>query len=96
MPNLSLRINTTGHIFEWLALALTDEELKQDWVQNAANALALLILQAHNQPIEGGSLYHATHGLIMYHARVWGPGKLGIRLPPLPLPPGSRPVDAKG
>src|SRR5204863_139184 len=33
-------ISTSGHILEWLALALTDEELKEKWMQDAARALS--------------------------------------------------------
>src|SRR5262249_17391059 len=55
-----LRINTTGHILEWLALALSDDELVQPWVQAAANALALQILDQGNAPIDSGSMYHAV------------------------------------
>ena len=35
-PDMQLRLNTTGHIFEWLALALSDEELHEPWVRKAA------------------------------------------------------------
>lgn len=87
----SLRINTTGHTFEWLALTLTDAELREPWVQDAANALSLMILEARGEQIEGGLLYHAAHGLIMYHARVYAPEKLGPGGVPLPLPPSHRP-----
>jgi hypothetical protein len=83
-----LRVNTTGHTLEWLALALSDAELKEQWVQDAANALALMILDMQGQPIEGGSLYHAVHGLLLYYARVYDRHTLG---PPelfFPLPPG--------
>lgn len=90
--SLSLRINTTGHTLEWLALTLTDAELREGWVQDAVNALSLMILEAQSQPIEGGSLYHAAHGLIMYHARVYAPHKLGSGGVPLPLPPSHRPA----
>jgi hypothetical protein len=75
-----LRIGTTGHVLEWLALALSDAELRQPWVENAANALSLMILESRSQPVESGALYHATHGLQMYHVRRFGP------LPGLPLP----------
>jgi hypothetical protein len=85
--DMQLRINTTGHIFEWLALALTDAELQEPWVQEAANALAMMFLEIQSQPMEGGSLYHAAHGLIIYHSRVWGAEKLGPLAPPVPLPP---------
>jgi hypothetical protein len=79
-----LRINTTGHTLEWLALALPDAELKQPWVGEAANALALMILDQQGVPIEGGSLYHAVHGLILYYARVYGTDFLGPQKPVLP------------
>ncbi len=79
-----LRINTTGHTLEWLALTLTDAELKEPWVQSAANALSLMILEQRGAPIEGGSLYHAVHGLILYHARVYGTEFLGAQKPVFP------------
>lgn len=87
--NKQLRIGTTGHILEWLALALTDAELKEPWMQDAATALSMLILDLQGAPIESGALYHAVHGLLMYYARVYdrttlGPPELLIPLPPDP------------
>jgi hypothetical protein len=81
------RIYTTGHMLEFLCLALSDAEIKEQWVQDAANALALLILELHDQPVEGGRLYHAVHALLMYYARVYdretlGPPELHIPLAP--------------
>jgi hypothetical protein len=81
------RINTTGHTLEWLALALPEAELREEWVQNAANALALLILDLQGAPIEGGSLYHAVHGLLLYYARVYDRETLGPKELYYPLPP---------
>src|SRR5581483_7624286 len=66
------RIASTGHIFEWLALYLTDSELEARWVRDAASALAVMILDNQEAALEFGSLYHAAHGLAMYHARLWG------------------------
>jgi hypothetical protein len=83
--DVQLRISTTGHVFEWLALSLPDVELRAAWVQEAANALSLLILDSQGSPIEGGALYHATHGLHIYHDRVFGPLP-GHRGPKIPLP----------
>jgi hypothetical protein len=84
-PDVQRRINTTGHILEWLALAMTDEELREPWVQEAANALVLMILQNRSNAIDGGSLYHATHGLYIYRTRVFGtPPPTGLLIP---LPP---------
>lgn len=83
--DLQLRINTTGHILEWLALSLSDEELRQPWIQDAVNALSLMILDIQRMPMEGGTLYHAVHGLLIYYARVYDAKKLGPLKPPIPL-----------
>jgi hypothetical protein len=71
------RIYCTGHTLEWLAQALPVSELKEEWMQNAASALSLMILELQGQPIEGGSLYHAVHGLLIYYARVYDRETLG-------------------
>lgn len=84
-----LRINTTGHILEWLALSLPDEELKAEWVENAANALSVQILELKGSPIDSGSMYHAVHGLYLYHARRYG-GTFAPTQLKIPLPPGWR------
>jgi hypothetical protein len=89
-PDLQLRLSTTGHIFEWLALASTDAELQEPWVREAANALTLQFLEIQRMPMEGGTLYHAVHGLLIYYARVYGPEWLGPNAPHVPLPPGSK------
>ena len=78
-----LRISTTGHILEWLSLYLPDRELEEAWVQEAANALAKTMIETRLDPIEGGALYHAAHGLNMYHSRLFGDAKAKR---PFPLP----------
>ncbi len=65
------RINTTGHTLEWLALYLPDDELKAQWVQDAVMALCKMVLDRSDEDIDGGSLYHATHGLHIYYDRVF-------------------------
>ncbi len=77
-----LRISTTGHIVEWLALALTDDELKAPWMQEAVSRLSRMILDMGNEPIDGGALYHAAHGLALYHMRVFGTPPAFLPLPP--------------
>lgn len=64
-------IGSSGHILEWLATYLPDEELKAPWVQDAAMAVSQMILDAKAMPLESGALYHATHGLVTYHKRVY-------------------------
>jgi hypothetical protein len=85
-PDKQLRISTTGHTVEWLALALDDQELREQWMQDAVNALSMLILDTQGAPIEGAALYHAVHGLFIYHARVFDrsicPPELTIPLRP--------------
>jgi hypothetical protein len=85
-PDVQLRIGTTGHVLEWLALSLPEAELRAPWVQQAASALALLILDSEGRPVEGGALYHASHGLRIYHDRVFGPLESEGRGPLIPLP----------
>ena len=79
-------IGTTGHVFEWLTLALSDKELRERWVERAAEALSLKILEIADKELESGALYHATHGLQMYYTRLYGPvpgGSLTV-IPPHP------------
>lgn len=81
------RINTTGHVLEWLALSLTKKELREPWVEDAANGLSLLILGCQGVDLESGSLYHAAHGLQMYYARIWGNPAGSAEKVELPPPP---------
>ncbi len=71
--DLALRINTSGHTLEFLALALDDNELKAPWVTHAVVALCNLFEITKSVNLECGSLYHATHGLIEYYERRFGP-----------------------
>jgi hypothetical protein len=82
-----LRIGTTGHVLEWLSLALPESELNAPWVQDAANALALMILEAQGTAVESGALYHASHGLRLYRERVFGHPSTEKRESFIPAPP---------
>jgi hypothetical protein len=84
-PDMQLRMNTTGHIVEWLAYSLPESELRQEWMERAVNRLALMFLEIQNQPMESGTLYHALHGLRIYHERVFGGTELGPQKPFLVL-----------
>ena len=85
---IELRIGTTGHVLEWLAFALPAARLREQWVQDAAGALSLLILDSQSRSIESGALYHAAHGLHIYHDRVFGPMP-DRKAPVIPLRPGE-------
>lgn len=93
---VQVRIGSSGHVLEWLSLAATDAELREQWMQDAANALSLLILDSQDQSIESGAMYHATHGLQIYHARVFGNNHFGNTKFMVPLPPGESLPKPKG
>jgi hypothetical protein len=84
-----VRIGTTGHVLEWLSLALPDARLHEPWVQEAANALALMILDGQSTSIESGALYHAAHGLRLYHDRMFPLPTSEKHESIVPLPPDS-------
>jgi mannose/cellobiose epimerase-like protein (N-acyl-D-glucosamine 2-epimerase family) len=71
LDNMQQRIYTTGHTVEWLAFSLPDADLEKAWVQDAVSALSRMILEIRSDPMESGAIYHAVHGLILYHTRVW-------------------------
>jgi len=71
-PDVFARLSATGHVFEVLALALTDERLVEPWVTRAADRLVTLLEQTADLDVECGALYHAAHGLALYRSRVCG------------------------
>jgi hypothetical protein len=84
--DMQARMYSTGHILEWLAYSLPKEELHQDWLERAVYGLAGMFLDIQDKPMESGALYHAVHGLRIYHDRVFGEG-LGEQKPFLVLAP---------
>ena len=66
------RISKSGHTLEFLAIALTDDELTQPWVIKAVAHLCELFDRTQKLEIECGGLYHAAHGLVVYRERRWG------------------------
>ena len=66
------QIGTTGHTLEFLALAMSDEELKQPWVTRAVVRLCDLVDETKDFPLECGGLYHASRGLKLYRERRFG------------------------
>jgi hypothetical protein len=68
-PDIGLRINTTGHVLEFVCLGASDDQLKQPWVTKAVVFLSDLLEQTADVPVECGGLYHAVHGLMLYRDR---------------------------
>jgi hypothetical protein len=87
--DMQLRMNTSGHIVEWLAYSLPEEDLHKPWMEDAVNRLALMFLEIQDRSMESGTLYHAAHGLRIYYQRVFGDG-LGEQKPFLVQAPANR------
>ncbi len=77
------RIATSGHVFEFLMVALDDEQLKQPWVTRGMLHLVDCLEKTQKFDLECSSLYHAVHGLKLYRERMFGPMK---SLTPAPEP----------
>ncbi len=68
--DFSERLASTGHIMEWLMMALSDDEIKEPWVRNGINYLAWNMVQYRHLPASCGPLYHALDAVVMYQERV--------------------------
>lgn len=71
-PDLATSLSTTGHTLEFLTYALTDDELRQEWVQRAVQRLCEMFRSTQDYPLECGGLYHSARGLIVYRERMFG------------------------
>jgi hypothetical protein len=71
--DLATGLSTTGHTLEFLMYALTDEEIRQPWVQRGAERLCEMFRATQDYPLECGGLYHSVHGLLLYRERLFGP-----------------------
>ncbi|MFK7735238.1 MAG: hypothetical protein AB8B50_04370 [Pirellulaceae bacterium] len=67
--DLFAQLSSTGHLFEFLALACDAEKLKEPWIETSANRLCELIELTSAEDLDCGALYHALHGLKVYQQR---------------------------
>ena len=74
----SRRLETTGHITEWLAYSLSEEEIQDPRMVKAVDYLTNLLLDGRNEKWSIGPLGHGLHALAIYDERVFG-GKPGQR-----------------
>lgn len=68
--DLAQMLGSTGHTFEFVALALPDTEIRAAWVARAARYLSGILRSTMDRQLECGALYHATHGLVIYRQRL--------------------------
>jgi hypothetical protein len=64
-------VSTTGHMLEWLTVALSPEALRQEWVGRAVDRLCEEIEAHPFDAFSDGGIYHAAHGLRRYRDAVW-------------------------
>lgn len=69
--DLDRRLQTTGHVLEWLCFSLNDEQLREPWVTKTVTYVTNLLLDEHHE-WEIGHLGHALHALQMYNERMYG------------------------
>ncbi|MGC3971527.1 MAG: hypothetical protein QM775_30545 [Pirellulales bacterium] len=70
--DIDRRMQTTGHILEWLAFSLSDEQLRDPRVVKAVKYVTDILLNEHYTQWEVGHLGHGLHALQIYNERVFG------------------------
>lgn len=69
--DLDRKLQTTGHILEWLAWSLPDEQLSDPRMMRAADFLAGLLQDNSQRSWSIGPLGHGLHALMIYHERLY-------------------------
>ena len=68
--NFTQRVTASGHMMEWLMVALPDERLNEPWVRKGIYYLATQVITYRNSSADCGPLYHALDALVIYRDRV--------------------------
>jgi hypothetical protein len=66
------KVQTTGHILEWLVGSLEQDQLYQSRVVSAVEFLSAALLREPSREWKLGPLGHALHALTIYQERAWG------------------------
>ncbi|MEZ5940466.1 MAG: hypothetical protein R3C18_03675 [Planctomycetaceae bacterium] len=66
------RLKTSGHMLEWLMMALPQRRLEEEWVQRGVRALARDLVLSSDKPGNCGFVYHSLHALRLYQQRTGG------------------------
>lgn len=72
------RLQTSGHILEWMVYSLPKDELQEKDIVRAVDYVTTLLDQGRSSKWEIGPLGHGLHALCLYDERVFG-GRPGIR-----------------
>jgi hypothetical protein len=73
--DLAAELASSGHLFEFLALALPAEELEQTWVKVAGLRVCEILERTRDIEMECGALFHALNGLRLYRDRFASVGR---------------------
>ena len=72
------RLETTGHITEWLAFSLNKEQLVEPRMMKSVYYLSNLLIEHRDEKWGIGPLGHGLHALAIYDERIFG-GRPGTR-----------------
>jgi len=80
--DIGRRLQTTGHITEWLAYSLPKDQLVDAKMMKSVDYLATILREHPNERWSIGPLGHGLHALAIYDERVFGgaPGKRAEQL----------------
>ncbi len=73
--DIAQRIGTTGHVLEFMMVAMNDDEIREPWVTRAVVQLVSGFEMTKDFDLECGALYHSVRGLELYRERIYGPRK---------------------
>ena len=94
--DIDRKVQTTGHILEWLVASLDQEMLYHSRVIAATEFLTSALAREVNRDWKVGPLGHALHALSIYQERVWGvimPGNVAAFHGPMKATPISSLAD---
>jgi len=69
-PDIDRRLQTTGHITEWLSYSVTNDDLRHPKMVKAVDYLAGVLLAEPNRNWSIGPLGHGLHALAIYESRI--------------------------
>ena len=70
-PDIDRRLKTSGHILEWIAFSLSEQELRDPRMIKAVDHVATILLKNSNHKWEVGPLGHGLHALSIYDTRMF-------------------------
>jgi hypothetical protein len=73
-PDIDRKLQTSGHILEWLAFSLADEQLQEPRTVKSVKFIVDSLAREPNRAWSIGPLGHALHALAIYDERVFGAG----------------------